>query len=195
MPTTGNHTLDLILLGAAAIVILFLGYRLGRFFGSLAASKTIAAKEQELFTAQKGFKNLYEQELTNLRTDNEQLKAKIQTLETRVEEYRKKAAGFGGLFATGGKRADAMYALLLENEALEEALHAQNEKLRQERTDSLKEQMRATGYRRVLISQLMNDERIKSYVAEILADEKRLPSANGEPKSPPVLPEPAAENK
>src|SRR4051812_45473614 len=112
MPSTGNHTLDLILIGAAAVAILFLGYRLWRFFGSLAASKTIAAKEQELFTAQKGFKNLYEQELANLRTDNEQLKTKVQTLETRVEEYRKKAAGFGGLFATGGKRADAMYALL-----------------------------------------------------------------------------------
>jgi hypothetical protein len=39
-----------------------------------------------------------------------------------------------------------MYALLLlENEALEEALLQQNDKLRQERTDSLKEQMRSTG--------------------------------------------------
>src|SRR5437762_601457 len=99
----------------------------------------------------------------------------------RVEEYRKKAAGFGGLFSSGGKKADAMYALLLENEALEEALHTQNEKLRQERTDALQEQMRNTSYRRVLMSQLLNDERIKSYVAEILSDEKRLPGpgANG----------------
>ena len=30
----------------------------------------------------------------------------------------------------------------MENEALEEALHSQNEKLRQERTDALKETMR-----------------------------------------------------
>jgi hypothetical protein len=36
--------------------------------------------------------------------------------------------------------------------------------------------MRNTSYRRVLMSQLLNDERIKSYVAEVLADEKRLPS-------------------
>jgi len=68
-----------------------------------------------------------------------------------------------------------MYALLLENEALEEALYNQNEKLKQERTDALKEQMRNTGYRRVLMSQLLSDERIKGYVAEVLADEKRLP--------------------
>jgi hypothetical protein len=69
-----------------------------------------------------------------------------------------------------------MYALLLENESLEEALYNQNEKLKQERTDALKEQMRNTGYRRVLMSQLLSDERIKGYVAEVLADEKRLPS-------------------
>ena len=69
----------------------------------------------------------------------------------------------------------AMYALLLENEALEAALMAQNEKLKDERQDALKEQMRSTSYRRVLMSQLMNDERIKSYVAEIMADDKRLP--------------------
>src|SRR3569832_2237045 len=96
----------------------------------------------------------------------------------RVEEYRKKAAGYGGLFNSGGKRADAMYALLLENEALEEALYSQNEKLKQERTDSLKEQLRSTGYRRVLMSQLLNDERIKGYVAEIMAEQggnKHLP--------------------
>jgi hypothetical protein len=86
------------------------------------------------------------------------------------------------LFSSGGKKADAMYALLLENEALEEALYSQNEKLRQERTDSLKEQMRATGYRRVLMSQLLNDNRIKEYVAEILNDEKMLPRPNDHPR-------------
>ena len=72
-----------------------------------------------------------------------------------------------------------MYALLLENEALEEALFSQYEKLKQERTDALREQLRATNYRRVLMSQLLNDERIKGYVAEILAEEKKLPAPQG----------------
>ena len=36
--------------------------------------------------------------------------------------------------------------------------------------------MRNTGYRRVLMSQLLSDDRIKGYVAEVLADEKRLPA-------------------
>jgi cell division protein FtsB len=149
---------------------------LGRFFGALASNRAMSQKEQELFTAQRGFRNLYEQELATLKESNASLTDQVQTLTARVEDYRKKAAGFGGLFSSGGKRADAMYALLLENESLEEALYSQNEKLKQERTDSLKEQMRSTSYRRVLMSQLINDERIKGYVAEILADEKMLPA-------------------
>lgn len=195
MPSTQNHTLDLILLGVGATVILFLGYRLGRFFGNLAATRAIADKEQELFTAQKSFKNLYEQEINHLKAENATLNEQITQLNARVEEYRKKAAGFG-LFSGGGKRADAMYALLLENEALEEALYAQNEKLRQERTESLKEQLRSTGYRRVLMSQILNDERIKGYVAEIMADEKRLPAPAGADAAPaPALPSTAEAQK
>jgi cell division protein FtsB len=181
MPTTGNAKIDIALYALAAVIVLFLGYQIGRMLGSFRASRLVAAKEQDLFTAQKGFKTLYETELNNLKAENTNLTEQVQTLTARVEEYRKKAAGFGGLFSSGGKKADAMYALLLENEALEEALHSQNEKLRQERTDALQEQMRNTSYRRVLMSQLLNDERIKSYVAEILSDEKRLPGpgANG----------------
>jgi predicted lactoylglutathione lyase len=177
MPHFPDHpTLEIVLYSAAAVVILFIGYKVGRAFGALATNKLIDKKEQELFTTQKGFKTLYEQEIAKLKEENAAHILKAQTLEARVEDYRKKAAGLGGLFHSGGKKADAMYALLLENEALEEALMSQNEKLNQERTDALKEQMRNTSYRRVLMSQLLNDERIKSYVAEVLADEKRLPS-------------------
>ncbi len=164
------------LAAVGAAVLLFVGYRLGRWVGTMGAGRLIASKEQELFMAQKGFKNVYEQELAGVRKENSLLMEKVKHLEAKVEDYRKKAAGFGGLFGQGQKRVDAMYALLLENEALEEALMAQNDKLRQERTDSLKEQMRSTGYRRVLMSQLLNDERIKNYVAEVMADEKRLPA-------------------
>jgi cell division protein FtsB len=191
MPTTGNHTLDLVLYSLAGAIVLFIGFRLGRLVGSVAASRVIAQKEQELFTTQKGFRTLYEQDLNSLKTENARLAEQVQTLTQRVEEYRKKAAGFGGLFTSGGKKADAMYALLLENEALEEALYNQNEKLRQERTDALKESMRNTGYRRVLMSQLLNDERIKGYVNEILNDERRLPGTNGAGENK-ALPVPAS---
>jgi cell division protein FtsB len=175
MPHLENIILERILYVAAAVLLLYIGYRIGKVIGALASAKLIAQKEQELFTAQRGFKTLYENELATIKADNDNLKAQVGQMTAKVEEYRKKAAGLGGLFSSGGKKADAMYALLLENEALEEALYNQNEKLKQERTDALKEQMRNTGYRRVLMSQLLSDERIKSYVAEVLADEKRLP--------------------
>ena len=181
MPHFDNATLEVVLYCAVGVLILWVGYRIGRLFGALRASKEVARKEEELFTAQRGFKSLYEQEVANLKQQNAQLAEQAKALNTRVEEYRKKAAGFGGLFSSGNKHADAMYALLLENEALEEALYAQNEKLRQERTDAVKEQLRSTGYRRVLMSQLLNDERIKGYVAEIMAEQtnKHLPSPDG----------------
>src|SRR5687768_805390 len=188
MPTTGNYKLDLVLYSVAGAIVLFIGYRLGRLVGSVASSRVVAQKEQELFTTQKGFRTLYENDLNNLKAENAKLAEQVQTLTSRVEEYRKKAAGFGGLFSSGGKKADAMYALLLENEALEEALYNQNEKLKQERTDSLREQMRATGYRRVLMSQLLNDNRIKEYVAEILNDEKHLPAPTNTTAHAPALP-------
>jgi hypothetical protein len=175
MPHTGNPTVDIILYSIAGIVLLIIGYRFGRWVSNVANVKLMSQKEQELFTAQKGFKALYDQELARVRDHAAKLEDELRLLKQKVEDYRKKAAGFGGLFSSSSRRADAMYALLLENEALEEALFAQNEKLKQERTDSLREQLRATGYRRVLMSQLLNDNRIKEYVAEILADEKMLP--------------------
>jgi cell division protein FtsB len=169
-----------VIASVAAIVLLILGYQAGKFFAGIGHRKLLDTKEQELFTTQRGFRTLYETELNTLKSDNASLKEQVQTLTTRVDEYRKKAAGYGGLFNSGGKRAEAMYALLLENEAMEEALYAQNEKLRQERTDALKEQLRSTGYRRVLIGQLLNDQRIKEVVSEILSDDRHLPRPVGD---------------
>jgi hypothetical protein len=186
MPHLDNLILERALYIAGAILLLYLGFRIGKAIGSIAASKLIAQKEQELFTAQRGFKTLYETEMAGIKTENAKLQQQVEGMTAKVEEYRKKAAGLGGLFSSGGKKADAMYALLLENEALEEALYNQNEKLKQERTDALKEQMRNTGYRRVLMSQLLSDERIKGYVAEVLADEKRLPSLPDTKHLPPA---------
>ena len=165
-----------VIASVAAVVLLFLGYHLGRLLAGSTHRRAIASKEQELFTTQKGFRTLYETELNQLKSENASLKEQLLTLSTKTEEYRKKAAGFGGLFNSGGKRAEAMYALLLENEALEEALHTQNEKLRNERTDALKEQLRNTGYRRILLSQLLNDPRTKDVVNDVISDDRRLPA-------------------
>lgn len=165
------------LLIVGGLIVLAIGLVIGRVTRGMRANREIAATKNDLFTTQQGFKKLYETEIGTLKTENVSLVEKAKALEARVEEYRRKAAGFGGMFSASSKKADAMYALLLENEALEEALHKQNTKLNTERTDAVQESLRNIGYRRVLMSQLLNDNRIKEYVREILEDEGRLPSA------------------
>ena len=160
----------------AGLVLLFVGYKAGQWIAAGKYTRELDGSRRDLFTTQAGFKKLYEGEIHALKVQGDKLAVDNDVLNKRVEEYRRKAAGFGGLFNSGGKKADAMYALLLENEALEEALHKQNTKLNTERTDAVQESLRNIGYRRVLMSQLLNDDRIKDHVREILEDEGRLPS-------------------
>ncbi|HQY88486.1 MAG TPA: hypothetical protein PK402_07495, partial [Tepidisphaeraceae bacterium] len=148
----------------------------------------VAQRERELFTAQKGFRQLYETEISQLKATNARQDAELKSLKDKVEDYRKKAAGYGGLF-NNNRRADAMYALLLENESLEEALMQKNEVLKSERDDSLKEAMRAAGYRRVLMSHILADARVKQAVNEMVSDEKRLPKPSENGEVPKQLPE------
>src|SRR5262245_21418672 len=101
--------LEIALYCTAAAVLMFIGYRVGRAFGSIAATRLIELKEKELFTTQKGFKNLYETEIATLKETNAKLDEQVRLLTTRVEEYRKKAAGLGGLFSSSNKKSDAMY--------------------------------------------------------------------------------------
>ena len=191
MPKFETQTAEIlayVVLAIAGLILLAVGFLVGRAIASMRGTRELNAARNDLFTTQQGFKKLYETEIAQLRTENAAYHAEAKTLHVRVEEYRKKAAGFGGLFSSGNKKADAMYALLLENEALEEALHKQNQKLTTERTDAVQESLRNIGYRRVLMSQLLNDDRIKDYVREILEDERRLPHVDGEikPKLPPA---------
>jgi hypothetical protein len=173
-----------VVLIVAGLLLMFLGYKLGKLLGVGSQRKVMHQKEEELFSAQRGFKQVYDQELDNLKKENATLKEDKQNLMQRVEEYRRKAAGYGGLFNSGGKKEDAMYALLLENEALEEALFTQNDKLRMERTDAVKEQLRAASYRRVLMSQLMEDGKITNTARQIVGNEQpeqnKLPGGTGQ---------------
>ena len=172
----------------AGLVLLFLGFKAGQWIAAGKYTRELDGSRRDLFTTQAGFKKLYEGEIHALKVSGDKLAAENETLLKRVEEYRRKAAGFGGLFNGGGKKADAMYALLLENEALEEQLHKQNTKLNTERTDAVQESLRNIGYRRVLMSQLLNDNRIKDYVREILEDDGRLPQPSNreQAKLPPA---------
>src|SRR5438128_1348690 len=81
------QTLFYILAIVAAVVLLFIGYYGGRSLARIGHRRLLATREKELFTAQKGFKNLYEQEVATLKTENDQLKLQIEDLNQRVEDY------------------------------------------------------------------------------------------------------------
>ena len=87
---TANPILERCIYIAAAVLLLYLGYRIGKMLGILASTKLIETKEQELFTAQRGFKTLYENELTTIKAENDGLKQQVQSMTVKVEEYRKK---------------------------------------------------------------------------------------------------------
>src|SRR3978361_588934 len=97
-----NTTLKMPVSRGPAAVLLFLGSRTGRLLGALTANRKMAAKEQELFTTQRSFKTLYEQEIAAAKATIKDLSAQVETMKGKVEDYRKKAAGFGGLFNSGG---------------------------------------------------------------------------------------------
>ncbi len=164
-----------ILLSIAGLVLLGIGMVIGRAIGRSNIGATVASRERELFMAQKGFRQLYESEIEQLKTKNSAHEIRIEELTKRAEEYRKKAAGFGGLFGAHHRRADAMYALLLENEALEEQLLQKNQKLKNERDEATTEALRAASYRRILMSHILADARVKKAVEDVVADDKRLP--------------------
>ena len=104
MPKIENDTVAFLFyaLGVvAAIALLWLGYQIGQWLQKRRAGRLLAEKEQDLFTAQKSFKNLYEQEMAKLKQENAELQERLKGMEGRVEAYRKKAAGLGGLAGRG----------------------------------------------------------------------------------------------
>ncbi len=165
-----------LVVGLVAFVLMWAAFQLGRAFGRAGVERKLSDREQELFTAQKGFRKVYESDIEELRAKNAVLEAEVQKLTGKTEEYRRKVAGLGGLFGSSSRRSEAMYALLLENESLEEALLQQNAKLQANAGDVVKEQLRQVGYRRVLLRELMSDDRVKGVMSEMLTDDRRLPA-------------------
>src|SRR3954467_15223369 len=93
-----NTPLEIVVYSLAGVILLFLGYRVGRWAGTAGAQSLIARREQELFTAQRGFKQLYEAEMANVMAERDRLRGELDAAGKRLEDYRRKAAGFGGLF-------------------------------------------------------------------------------------------------
>ena len=173
------NIIELALALAAAIIIFYLGNRYGRFFTERRGKREKKISIRESYNSNKMLKELLEDERNKVTSKNEVLNDSNLFLVSKLEEYREKLSGLGGIFTFSGnkRRADIMYSLLLENEALEQLLSAQGETLTDERKNILIRQLKNTQNRQRLVAEIFNDDVIKNYVLDVLADDQRIKDA------------------
>jgi len=173
------NIIELALASAAAIVIFFLGNRYGRFFTERRSKKEKKISNRESYNSNKMLKGLLEEEKNKVTSKNEVLNESNLFLVSKLEEYREKISGFGGIFSSSDnkKRADMMYSLLLKNEALEQLLSEQSETLTDERKNTLLHQLKNTQNSQRLLTEIFNDDVIKKYVSDVLSDKEKISRA------------------
>ena len=148
----------------------FVGYRTyGRKFKTRAA-----CEREEMLTIERALKAFWDNEKQKLENDKGELEQRIQFLESKLEQYRRKAAGVGMLGLRKNKLSDMLITLLIENESLEEKLFLQNLKLKQERDEFLENELRSISYKRVLLSELMTQTEVRREMEKIISDRSRL---------------------
>ncbi len=112
-----------------------------------------------MLTIERALKAFWDNEKQKLENDKTELEQRIQFLENKLEQYRRKAAGVGMMGLRKNKLSDMLITLLIENESLEEKLFQQNLKLKQERDEFLENELRSISYKRILLSELLTQSR------------------------------------
>ena len=173
------NIIELLLASAVAILIFFLGNRSGIFFTQRRSKKEKKISNRASYNSNKMLKGLLEEEKNKVTSKNEDLNDLNLFLVSKLEEYREKLSGLGGIFTSSvnKKRADMMYSLLLKNEALEQLLSAQSETLSDERKNILMQQLKNAQNRQRLLTEIFNDGVIKNYVLDVLSDKERIKNA------------------
>lgn len=116
---------------------------------------------QEMLTIERALKQFWDHEREKLENEKKELERRIQIQEERLDLYRRKAAGIGMMGLRKSKMTDMLISLLIENETLEEKLFLQNIKLKEERDEFLKNEMRHISYKRILLSELINQDDVR----------------------------------
>ncbi len=179
------------ILAAVSLLIFYLSYKLSSLIAIVKFSKERKRIEHQQETVQKSLKNILDGEKKNLDKKVVTLNKEITDLQEKVETYRKKISGIGGIsvLAAGKKRSEIIYALLIENELLQEVLQRtandieakQNNKARLktsldiEKRQELIEGIMQKGEVKQLLQDILNKNlNIRSYKADI---EKKLRKA------------------
>ncbi|MGV8074994.1 MAG: hypothetical protein AB2L11_10620 [Syntrophobacteraceae bacterium] len=152
---------------------LFVGYRRS---ARKYEAQSVSDRE-EMLTIERSLKQFWDHEKEKLQGEKNELQRKINFLEERLDQYRRKAAGIGMMGLRKSKLTDMLISLLMENETLEEKLFLQNMKLKEERDEFLKNEMRHISYKRVLLSELINQSEVRRELDRAISDKgtwKRL---------------------
>ncbi len=156
--------------GAIFALSFFMGYRTHfRKFKVRAA-----CEREEMLTIERALKAFWDNEKQTLENVKKELQQRIEFLESKLEQYRRKAAGIGMMGLRKSKVSDMLITLLIENESLEEKLFLQNLKLKQERDEFLESELRDISYKRVLLSELLAQAEVRREMEKVINDRSRL---------------------
>ncbi len=133
-----------------------------------------ALERAEMLTVERALKTFWDTEKQKLEAGKAELEQRIQFLESKLEQYRRKAAGVGMMGLRKNKLSDMLVTLLIENESLEEKLFMQNLKLKQERDEFLENELRSISYKRILLSELLNLTEVRREMEKAINDRSRL---------------------
>lgn len=163
-----------IVAGVSAFIFTFLaGYYLGHRRSSQKFQAQSAYDRQEMLTIERALKQFWDHEKEKLESEKTELHRRISFLEGRLAQYRRKAAGIGMMGLRKNKLTDMFVSLLIENETLEEKLFLQNLKLKQERDEYLENDLRQISYKRILLSELINQSEVRREMERVIKDRGR----------------------
>jgi hypothetical protein len=173
VPFAGS-TLFWVLMLVLAAVLAALAFIVGKFWGRLRAGKEFAADRDRMFTIEKSLQEFFESDRKKLEAEKNDLSQRLELAEKKSEEYKRKAAGVGVMGMGKDRKAELLLEMMVENEALEEKLFEQNVKLKNERDEHLARELQHVSVKRVLLSEILKEERVRDTIRDVLADDGKL---------------------
>lgn len=164
-----------VMAGLFCVMVIFaLSYYLGHKTTFRKFQTQSVSEREEMLTIERALKAFWDNEKEKLENDKRELEQRIQFLEGKLEQYRRKAAGIGMMGLRKNKLTDMFITLLIENESLEEKLFLQNLKLKEERDEFLENELRSISYKRILLSELLTQTEVRREMEKVINDRSRL---------------------
>jgi len=159
---------------------------IGKFWGRFVAGRAFAADRERMFNIEKSLQEFFESDRKRLESERAALAQQVDLLTKKNDEYKRKAAGVGVMGMGKDRKAELLMELMAENEALEEKLFEQNLKLKQERDEHLHRELQHISVKRVLLSEILQEDSVRDSIRAVLSDEGRFKRLSLDRKPPPA---------